>query len=148
MWNPLTPAQVVAAMGVTARDAARSEQTLDDWERGQLLSVYSATRHLAAEIGEVEPLVGAVTADLAAALRTCPEEHTSSAPLTALATKLDDTLDPRAAADLACQALDILRNDPSAASAGVRGAVRKALRRAVELEVQILADAIEGPARR
>ncbi len=135
-------------MGV--RRARRGAQRPDGSTSGSAASCCRSTartRHLAAEIGGVEPRVGSVTAD--ARRRTAdlrPTSIPSSSPLGALAAQLDGTSDPRAAADLACQALDILRNEPSDASPAVRSAVRTALRRAVELEVQILADAIEGPA--
>ena len=69
MWIPLTPAEVVAAMGAPARAAARAPERLAEWERAQLLSVYSASRHLAAELAGVEPHTPAVAAELAAVLR-------------------------------------------------------------------------------
>lgn len=144
MWNPLTPADVVAAMGDPAQAAARSAEELTDWERGQLLSVYSATRHLAAELGGVEPHVRAVADELAAALRSAPPVLSAAAALAALAARLEATGDPRAVAGLTCEALDLLRADGSASADTVRGDVRAALKRAVELEVGILADAIEG----
>src|ERR1700761_6626218 len=50
MFNPLTPSEMVSAIGLAARAAARSETELDDFDRGQLMSAYSATRHLAIEI--------------------------------------------------------------------------------------------------
>ena len=146
MWNPLTPAEVVAAMGGPAQTAARSPLELTEWERGQLFSVYSATRHLAAELGAVEPHVRAVADECAAALRSAPAELPGAATLAALAERLEATADPRAVAGLTCEALDVLRADGSPPAAAVRGALRTGLRRAVELEVGALADAIEGPA--
>lgn len=51
MFNQLTAAQVVTAIGATARATARSEKgELSDFERDQLMSAYSATRHLAVEL--------------------------------------------------------------------------------------------------
>ena len=50
MFNPLTPSEMVSAIGLAARATARSESELDDFDRGQLMSAYSATRHLAIEI--------------------------------------------------------------------------------------------------
>ena len=50
MFNPLTPSEMVTAIGLAARTAARGEGELDEFDRGQLMSAYSATRHLAIEI--------------------------------------------------------------------------------------------------
>jgi len=146
MWNPLTPADVVGAMGGPAQAAGRSTQELTDWERGQLLSVYSATRHLAAELGAVEPHVPQVAGELAAALRAAPPALEGAAALGDCAARLDGETDPRVLAGVACEALDLLRNAGTPEAAAVRAGVRTALKRAVELEVGALADAIEGPA--
>ena len=50
MFNPLTPSEMVAAIGMAARTTARGDGELDEFDRGQLMSAYSATRHLAIEI--------------------------------------------------------------------------------------------------
>jgi len=136
MWNPLTPAEVVAAMGAPARAAARAPEPLEQWERAQLLSVYSATRHLAAELAGVEPHTPVVAAELAAVLRAGPPA------LAPIADELAATTDPRALADAACRALDVLRE---AGDEATRAAVRRVLAAAVRHEVTVLADAIEGP---
>jgi len=134
MWNPLTPAEVIAAIGPAARDAARAGD-LDPWMRGQLLSVYSGTRHLAAELGDVAPRVPEVARELAEAVR--------AGGLDDLAGALAAQTDPRVLAELTCQALDRLRvDDPRRA----RPLIQRALARAVALEIELLADAIEGPA--
>ncbi len=145
MWNPLSPSEVIAAMGGPVRDAARGEEPLDDWESGQLLSVYSATRHLAAEVGAVEPHIGELTGDLAAALRSSTDETELAARLSQLAELLEGVDDSRQAAEIACQALDLVRVDGSTSAEHVRAEIHVALARAVELEVRLLADAIEGP---
>jgi hypothetical protein len=145
MWNPLTPAEVVAAMGGPARAAAQAGEELGEWQRTQLLSVYSATRHLAAELGGVEPHVAGVAAALAAVLREAPRDLAAVPRLSELAAELADTADPRAMAELACRALDLLRADRSPAAQTVRAALRAELARAVRVEVTVLADAIEGP---
>lgn len=142
MWNPLTPAEVVAAIGATAREQARLPEALDTWEKGQLMSVYSATRHLAAELGTVAPHVPRAGAALAATLRAAPVDLAAS--LEPLAAELDGEADPRALGDTACRALDVLRASADPAAAGVRAAVHADLAAAVRLETEILADAIEG----
>lgn len=145
MWNPLSPSEVIAAMGSPVRDAARGEEPLDDWQSGQLLSVYSATRHLAAEVGAVEPHLGELTGELAAALRSAAEPPELVASLSQLAEQLRDVGDSRQAAEIACRALDLVRAEGSATAETVREQIHVALAHAVELEVRLLADAIEGP---
>jgi hypothetical protein len=50
MFNQLTAAEVVSAIGTTLRGAARSDEQASDFERDQLMSAYSATRHLSVEL--------------------------------------------------------------------------------------------------
>ena len=64
MFNPLTPAQVVAAIGSTARGIARSDETLSDYARGQLLSAYSCSRHITVEIDRYEGEIRAFADDV------------------------------------------------------------------------------------
>jgi hypothetical protein len=54
MFNQLPATDAIAAIGRTARDAARAEGALSEFDRGQLLSAYSATRHLAVEVTAYE----------------------------------------------------------------------------------------------
>lgn len=45
--NQLTPSETVTAIGVTVRTAARGDAQTSDFEPDQMMSAYSATRHLA-----------------------------------------------------------------------------------------------------
>lgn len=49
MFNALTTAEVVLAVGRVLREAAAVDGVPDDYHRSQLLSAYSVARHLAAE---------------------------------------------------------------------------------------------------
>ena len=60
MFNPLTPSEMVAAIGRAGRDAARTSGPLDEFERGQLKAAYSASRHLAVELSEFPPELDAL----------------------------------------------------------------------------------------
>src|SRR6202042_1663594 len=55
MFNQLTAAEVVSAIGTTLRGAARSDEQASDFERDQLMSAYSATRHLSVELATYPP---------------------------------------------------------------------------------------------
>ncbi|MFC4949189.1 hypothetical protein [Pseudonocardia sp. GCM10023141] len=50
MFDPLTPAQLVAMLGDLLRDAARWDRPLDDFRSAQLLSAGSVARYLAVEL--------------------------------------------------------------------------------------------------
>lgn len=54
MFNQLPATDTLVAMGRAARAAARSDAELGEFERGQLLSAYSASRHLAVELTAYE----------------------------------------------------------------------------------------------
>src|ERR1700733_3505882 len=69
MFNQLPPAEVVAAIGATLRTAARNEGEPSAFERDQLMSAYSATRHLAAELAGYEPVLRDFTEQVAARVR-------------------------------------------------------------------------------
>lgn len=135
MFNPLTPAELTVAMGRTALAAAGAEP-IDSLLRAQLKSVYSASRHLAVELDAFEPALGAFGAAVAdAAAATAPET----------AAGLAATADPHSIGPALCALLDRLRHDPGEAATALRATVRRQLRELVDLEVALLADAIEGP---
>ncbi|MCW3011558.1 MAG: hypothetical protein JWO90_1962 [Solirubrobacterales bacterium] len=144
MLNPVTPAEVVVAIGHAARDGARSEDPGATFARGQLLSAYSATRHLATELSLFGPEVAAFAAEVARIAREGAGDD--AAPLLALAAVIAATEDAQRLGDPVCELLDLLRADGSPQAALVRAQVRAALARLGDREVELLADAIEGPA--
>ena len=124
MFNPMTPAELISAMGRTTRDVARSDDPGDPFVRSQLLSVYSASRHIAVELEAFGP-----------ELRAFGE-----------AVGLDGA-DPQTLGDEVCRLLETLRADPSPEASDQLAAVRGALVALVDREVDLLADAIEEPRR-
>jgi hypothetical protein len=50
MFNPLRTDELIAGMGTTMRAAAAASGPADDYARGQLLSAFSISRLLAAEV--------------------------------------------------------------------------------------------------
>jgi hypothetical protein len=141
MITPLTPAEMVAAIGEAARAAARADASLDDFQRSQLLSAYSGTRHLAVELESFPPALAAFCGGLADRLDAAPREQLPE--LAAVASELRVTADPRRAGEVVSALLNLLRAQPSPAAAALRTEVQAALRDLCDLEVELLADALE-----
>jgi hypothetical protein len=138
MITPLTPAEVIAAIGRTARDVARGSEPLGEFERGQLMSAYSGTRHLAVELEAFGPEIERFCAAIVAAIDASELVEAQAA-----ATQLRGTADPRRAGEVVCALLVLLRAHSSPAAAGLRAEVRTSLRDLCDREVELLADAIE-----
>ena len=130
MFNHLTPAEVVIAIGRAARDAARGNAEASEFSRGQLLSAYSCARHLAVELGFGAD-VRACAADVDAILRD------------ANAGPLEVTDDGGRLGPLLCDALDRLRADTSLAASEARTQIQARLRALADREVELLAAVIE-----
>lgn len=141
MITPLTPAEMVGAIGEAARQAARSEAPLNDFQRSQLLSAYSGTRHLAVELESFPPAIAAFCNALADRIDAAPQAQLPE--LTAIASQLRLTADPQHAGEVVSALLNLLRAHPSPAAAAVRADVQGALRDLCDLEVELLADALE-----
>jgi hypothetical protein len=126
MFNAMSTAEVVVAMGRVLSDAARTEGTRDDYQRGQLLSAYSVARHLAAET--------TAAAELLAWFRE------------AVAVELDDgraaavraTSDPDRLGELVADTLAELRLRPEPDAIVLRDRLRAVLRELTDREVAAL----------
>jgi hypothetical protein len=141
MITPLTPAEMVAAIGRAARAAARTDEPLSEFERSQLMSAYSGSRHLAVEIEFFPPAVDAFCTGLADELDATPVVELPE--LAAVTAQLRDTADPRRAGEVVSGLLNLLRAHPSPAAAALRARVQAALRDLCDREVDLLADALE-----
>ena len=141
MITPLTPAQMVGAIGEAARAAARTDAPLNDFQRSQLLSAYSGTRHLAVELESFPPAIAAFCSGLADRLDAEPQAGLPE--LAALASQLRATADPRRAGEVVSALLNLLRAHPSPAAAALRADVQTALRDLCDREVDRRADALE-----
>jgi hypothetical protein len=143
MFNPLTPSEMVAAIGLAARTTARGDGELDEFDRGQLMSVYSASRHLAIEIstfgGELSTRRDAI-AD--AVDEACAgDSGVDAGALRGLASRLRASDDARAAGETIAELLDRCRDRGLVA---LRGEIRTELRALCDAEVGLLADGIEA----
>jgi hypothetical protein len=141
MFNQLTPAEVVAAIGATLRTAARNEGEPSAFERDQLMSAYSATRHLAAELAGYEPVLRDFTEQVAARLRVhgIPERDDE---LARLAGRLDGVASPTDVGATICELFELLDGLASPPAASLRSDVHVHLRSLADREVDLLADTL------
>lgn len=137
MFNQLSPSDVVRAVGVTARDAARGGDVQSGFSRDQLMSAYSATRHLAAELSTYEPEWAHFRAALAARVR-----EDADAGLGPFASRLEADGDVAAVAAATAELLERLRDDATPTGIALRADVRRLVRELADREVDLLADAL------
>jgi hypothetical protein len=140
VFSPLTPADVVTAIGRAARDAARSDEPASEFSSGQLMSAYSASRHLGVELARFDTELASFAGAVAADLRDAGGER-----LAQRANHVAQARDAHAIGDLVAVTLDELRGDPAPVAAQLRGRLRSALRELADREVELLAEVIEGP---
>jgi hypothetical protein len=74
VFNALRTEQLIAGIGATARSAAGADGAPDDYARGQLLSAYSVSRLLAAEVSAEAALLAWLRGELLAALADAGED--------------------------------------------------------------------------
>jgi len=143
MFNPLTPSEMVAAIGIAARTTARGDGELDEFDRGQLMSAYSASRHLAIEISSFGSELSARCGAIADAVdEACAGDGRAGAgALQGLAARLRASPDARAAGDVISELLDLCRDRDLIR---LRGEIRTQLRALCDAEVMLLADGIEA----
>lgn len=134
MFNQLTSADVVRAIGGTLRDAARTEQELSEFERDQLMSAYSATRHLSVELSAYPLLMAAFRDQLSGLLH----ERASVADRA----RVDAAQDSAELGAALCELLAGLRAAGSDEARSLRSAVQAALRRLADDEVDLVADGL------
>lgn len=143
MFNPLTPAEVVTAIGVTARDAARSEAPAGEFERAQLLSAYSATRHLAAELVRYPAVFERFRLAVAERLRSAEVGEEALADVVArTAATVEGETSVTAVGEAVSELLVELRARPSDPAARLRADLQGLLRSLADREVELLADAL------
>jgi hypothetical protein len=141
VFPPLTPSEMVAAIGAAARVAARAEDPGGAFSRGQLRSASSAARHLAVELATYARERRAVAAEVAGALAA--SELAAAEPYAGLARRLAGGEGGAALADPLCELLAALRVDDAPAALALRGDVRAILARMADREVALLTAAIE-----
>lgn len=143
MFNPLTPAEVVIAMGKAAHEAARSEEDATAFSRVQLLSTYSASRHLAIELAAFDAERRAFARTVTAAVREAAAGLPDADALTALAAQLEERSDGGEVGELVSELLGRLRDAEGPAPMALRTTVHGLLRQLADREVDLLAEVIE-----
>jgi hypothetical protein len=143
MFNQLTPSEIVGAIGVTARDAARSDDPAGEFERDQLLSAYSATRHLAVELSSYGPAWERFTQAMAQRVRSAAhDDPATQAQLTATAEQIEHDSGTASVGAAVSDLLLALRGDDSGPATALRADVHVLLRELADSEVDLLADAL------
>ena len=89
MFNSLRTDQLIAGIGATARSAAGATGPPDDYARGQLLSAYSVSRLLAAEVSGEAALLAWLRGELLDALATAPDDPAATAAATQIEAATD-----------------------------------------------------------
>jgi hypothetical protein len=144
VFNPMTTSEMVSAVGRAAREAARAGGASSEFSRGQLMSAFSASRHLSVELAhfpaELRTFATSVAHDLGHA-----EAVSRAQELATLASELTSATDAPRIGDLVSAALDLVRDDPAPAARSLRASLHRALRALSDREVGLLAEAIEGP---
>ena len=141
MFNQLTASDVVTAIGVTLRGAARSESQASDFDRDQLMSAYSATRHLAVELAAYEPELRAFAGSVSEEIRRFAETR-DEPELAALADGIAGSPDPASIGNDLCQVFAVLRRSPSPESRALRSRLHFHLRSLADREVDLLAQGL------
>ncbi len=135
MFNSLRTDQLIAGIGATARTAAGATGPPDDYARGQLLSAYSVSRLLAAEVSGEAALLTWLRAELFDALDDNPA-----------ATKIEAAPDAVAIGGILVDLLAELRE--SGEDPELRARIHAILREMAGRELAALAARPEGSSRR
>jgi hypothetical protein len=146
MFNPLTEAEIVAAIGRTSLQAAAAEGELSDFERVQLKSAYSATRHLSVELEWFGSELDRFCSRVRGALREAAIEvdQPSREQLERLAWRLDHSPTTAEIGAAAGELLERCRSETASPWPALRTEARAALRDLCNSEVGLLSAAIEA----
>lgn len=145
MFVPLRPAEMVTAIGRAARAAGRAEGEPTEFERGQLMSAYSATRHLAVELDHFGSERERLRAEVAAAVAAAAARLAADDPARAwLAGVLRPAADERTLGEDLCVLLAECRERSGEPWATLHGIVRTQLRALCDREVSLLTEVIEA----
>ena len=139
MFNQLAPSSVVRGIGATARAVARGDGALSEFDRDQLMSAYSATRHLAVELDRYEPEFARFCGAVLERLRSAGDDGGLAA---ATAEKLSSDPSRPAVGDALCELLATLRDQDDPALVTLRTDLRAEIRRLADREVDVVAEGL------
>ncbi|MCW2981513.1 MAG: hypothetical protein JWO14_3240 [Solirubrobacterales bacterium] len=135
MFNSLRTDQLIAGIGATARTAAGATGAPDDYARGQLLSAYSVSRLLAAEVSGEAALLAWLRSELLDAVGGRP-----------VATKIEAAPDATRIGGILVDLLAELRE--SGEDPELRTRIHAILREMAGRELAVLATRPEGSSKR
>jgi hypothetical protein len=135
VFNSLRTDQLIAGIGATARTAAGATGAPDDYARGQLLSAYSVSRLLAAEVSGEAALLAWLRSELLDALGDNPA-----------ATKIEAAPDALGIGGILVDLLAELRE--SGEDPELRTRIHAILREMAGRELAVLAARPEGSSKR
>jgi hypothetical protein len=156
VFNSLRTDQLIAGIGATARTAAGATGPPDDYARGQLLSAYSVSRLLAAEVSGEAALLAWLRGELLDALAEAPDDPVAAAAASRIEAATDGNEIGGALVDLLADlrtrvrtSPDYLRESANAAEGeGLRARIHAILREMAGRELAALAARPEGSSRR
>jgi hypothetical protein len=106
VFNPLSASEITLGVGQVLKQAASAENPQDEYQRSQLLSAYSITRHLAAEQAAGDTVLAWFRQRLSAQLREASAAH--PAPLGDLSARAELIGACRDSAELGRQVSELL----------------------------------------
>jgi hypothetical protein len=153
MFNALRTEQLIAGIGAAGRAAASASGPPDEYARGQLLSAYSVSRLLAAEVSAEASLLTWLRGELRGALASFPDDPDAAAALP----QIESAPDAAAIGDTLVTLLATLRTrDVDGPKTGLsdgfsahqfRGELHSILREMTERELLALAARPDGAKR-
>jgi hypothetical protein len=138
MFNPLSAPEITLAVGRVLKEAASATDLRDDYQRAQLLSAYSITRHLAAEQAAGDELIRWFRREVAAELERASGEDRSLAELEGQAAAIGAGRDGAELGERISELLAILRRSGSPEAGRLTGRVRHLLHDLCDREVAAL----------
>jgi hypothetical protein len=138
VFNALRTEQLIAGIGATARTAAGAAGPPDEYARGQLLSAYSVSRLLAAEVSAEAALLAWLRGELLDALAGAPEGPAAAAAVPRIEAAADGAEIGAALVDLLAE-LRARQNAPE-----VRTRIHSILREMAQRELAALAARPQG----
>ena len=134
MFNAISTPDLIAGMGRTMRAAAGAEGAADEYARSQLLSAYSISRLLAAEVRAEAELLAWLKGELLAALDAAAGADEADA--AAARPRIEEAADSGAVGDALVDLLAELRSRPDSP---LRARVHRVLREMARRELAALA---------
>lgn len=138
MFNPLTPADVVSAIGVTVRRATRGGLS-SDFAQDQMKSVVSASRHLEVELSSYQEVIREFVFEAVLRLGAGTGDADLDVELSALAAELQKVADGQGLGAPLAECLALLHDSDSPAATDLLDDLRTLMRALTDREVDLLA---------